>query len=187
MVEKGADIHVKDHQGWMPLQHAAANGQEHIFDVLTDDHARLQQPSHKSLLETARLRVAITMKDIHVVEKFLCNHELDVNISDYMGTTSLHLAASTGQINVVTALLNRGASVHARALSKDWKIMATFSNHIVKPLHLAVFNRYAGIIEILLKHGVSMDAAKSRDFDFLNLALREGHARIDQIVFPKIE
>lgn len=188
MIEKGADMHAKDHQGWMPLQHAAANGREHIFALLRDDHTKLQQPSHKSLLEGARLRVAIALKDIRVVEKLLCNHELDVNVSDYMGTTSLHLAASTGQINVVTALLNRGASVNARAVfvhrstSKDRVVKNTFSRQMTTPLHLAAGNGYAEITEILLKYGAAMNEAGTRNCDVLNLALREGHAHIGQIL-----
>ena len=191
MVEKGADIHAKDHQGWIPLQHAAANGHAHIFNVLTDDYAEIQQPNYKSLLESARLCAAIASKDSHVVESLLCNHELDVNVSDFNGSTSLHLAANTGQINVVTALLDRGASVHARTVDmadftqyEDERRVAESTFHLqwITPLHLAVEKGYGEITEILLNYGASVNAAGPGVENILDLALRNRHAHIARMI-----
>ena len=120
MVEKGADIHAKDCQGWMPLHHAAANGHEHILDLLADDHAHFQQPSHRSLLESARLRAAIALRNTSIVDVLLRNSDLDINVSDYEGRTALHLAAASGQKNIVTALLDRGASVMVRMVDPTY-------------------------------------------------------------------
>ena len=196
IIEKGGDVHAKDRQGWIPLQHAAANGHEQMLEVFAGDHAKLQQPSHKSLLESARLRAAIRSKDSRAVESLLCNHELDVNVSDYNGNTSLHLAAATGQVNVVTALLNRGASVHVRTVDmayvnqcrpeyvNQYRLEAENFPDILRitPLQLAAENGFGEITEILLNYGASVNAAGVGGEDILDVALRKRHDHIGRML-----
>lgn len=60
--------------------------------------------------------------------------------------TALHVACAKGYLNIVTLLLLRGASIHARTTTR------------LTPLHLACYFRQAPIVELLLHHGASVGA-----------------------------
>ena len=60
-------------------------------------------------------------------------YDADFNASDYSGRTALHVAASTGQVDLVKWLLGRGASVHSRDTNNETPLLAA-----VKAGHLEI-------------------------------------------------
>jgi len=76
----------------------------------------------------------------NLLNKFNLNTEL----VDSEGRTSLHVAARTGQIETVKMLLNKDANVHARA------------RFDYTPLHFAAEKGYVAIVKLLLEAGAKV-------------------------------
>lgn len=68
-------------------------------------------------------------------EKLECleGYDADFNACDYSGRTALHVAASSGQQDLVKWLLERGASVHVRDTNNETPLLAA-----VKAGHLPI-------------------------------------------------
>jgi ankyrin repeat protein len=61
------------------------------------------------------------------VDSFLSSHHLHVDIQNDKGDTPLIMAARRGDIDVVKALINAGASVHSRNLKGSNPLIAVSS------------------------------------------------------------
>lgn len=147
LVEKEADVNVRDNDGKTPLHLAVIiPGQNtYIAKVLLDKGAEIniQDNEGKTPLHLAASYVVSSFwgtqetKDENV--KMLLDRGAEVNIQDNEGRTPLHLAVSTpGQsIQIAEMLLNKGAEVDIQ--DKEGKT----------PLGYAISNGREEVIEIL--------------------------------------
>jgi len=111
---------------------------------------------------TDELVGAVRRGTIPVVKLLL--ERVDVNSQDSRyGRTALSIAAETGDIRMVTFLLNYGASVNIRQYSRscwddDW------GPHWMAgrlPLNWAAVEGQSEVVELLLKHGANPNSATS--------------------------
>ena len=116
----------------------------------------------------------------------------------------LHEAAASGDLELATYLLERGAEVDVRsAIDASTPLhVAAHSGHIEivrmliakgadvvaraqggsTPMHMAALGGHAEIVELLLSHGVAVNVTTNSTSTPLHLAAREGHAALVELL-----
>jgi ankyrin repeat protein len=125
---QGADIDVVGSNGWTALTIAAAKGYDQLLTWLIDRGANTQV---RDVYRYTPLLRAVENNHETSAELLLSLPDTDVNIQNEFGNTALHHAVSTGNVSMVTLLLESGADpsvlnregVSARMLAKDRPLM----------------------------------------------------------------
>lgn len=120
---------------------------------------------------------AVKKRDIKHARK-LIGYVADVNIQYENGHTPLHLAASSGQTEMVQLLIENGANVNAKFHDDQ-----DFIN--VTPLHLAALEGHQETVQLLIKNDANVNAQFHHKQDFINVtpldvALVQGHSKVIQ-------
>jgi ankyrin repeat protein len=103
------------------------------------------------------------------ISKALLDHGADIHAATAQGTTAIHNAAASCNLELVSFLLANGANIHGRTTREDptygsngWTTVL-FENNT--PLHLAiasVHGAYVGetleVVTALLNHGAEIEA-----------------------------
>ena len=136
--------------------------------------------------------------------RWLIEHGADMDAKALEGHhTSLHLAASSGNLEIVQMLFEHNANVNARnktghtplqlASSRgDVDIVRFLLNHSVDPkarginqwtpLHEVSSSGHLDIARLLLEHGAEVDAEDSRGRTSYQIALSEGHDEVIKLL-----
>ncbi|MFN7038500.1 MAG: ankyrin repeat domain-containing protein [Alphaproteobacteria bacterium] len=96
--------------------------------------------------------------------KSLLKEGVDVNSTDRLGHTGLHLASYQGHLNIVKILLENNADLEAGAVKSQYE----------RPIHYAAKNDQTEILEILLEKGAKLNATDINGATPLHLAARQG-------------
>ena len=99
LLAKGASVHVVDRRGFTPLIWACASGSLAVANLLLENGSFLD----------ARAKDGLT--------PLMLASGAPANVSDERGVTALMLAARTGSLGMLQALLSRGADTTARDVS----------------------------------------------------------------------
>lgn len=191
LIAHGANAKLETHGGWTPLEEAAASGAKDIVGMLGEHGSDDRSHRYVDLLASACLREAISSQDLGTIKELLTKPDIDTDLPDCDGRTSLHHAAYNGQTEVAVALLNRGASVHAKIDDSAYNDAYYFIGHIpheiyqqqwVTPLHNAAGKGHADIVKILLNHGSNVNAVGSEGYTVLDIAVHEGHANVAKLL-----
>mmetsp|Transcript_932 Transcript_932/g.1405 ORF Transcript_932/g.1405 Transcript_932/m.1405 type:complete len:336 (-) Transcript_932:180-1187(-) len=120
------------------------------------------QSDFNSDMDSIKIFEDVRKGNVHSVEKFLESGG-DINIIDkYSGATLLHIACSTGQLEIVKFLLRKGAFIE----SEDFKRR--------KPLHSAANEGHGHVVLELLTRGARVNSRDNFDRIPLHLAARNG-------------
>jgi ankyrin repeat protein len=106
LVDGGADVNVKDSQGFTPLHCAADVDSEPVIRYLVEKGADLNA---KTGAGATPLIVASSQERMHALET-LADLGADMEARDGEGSTALHLAAMRGAVAVVNKLAEKGAA-----------------------------------------------------------------------------
>ncbi|XP_014278504.1 putative ankyrin repeat protein RF_0381 [Halyomorpha halys] len=161
LIKRGLDVNVTDVNGNTPLQVAAFHGNYDIIRTLVKYGADVR------LRTTTTALLAATVSGNVKAVNFLLMHGADIEEMANNGKTPLISAVSEGHEDVVEALLNRGASLHA-----------TDDGRGNTALHIAAKKGYLKIAEILLKHGHKIDIKNSDGKTPLDEAIAGRHSSI---------
>jgi len=109
LIESGAHVTAVSNGGFTPLVFATQKGDFKSVKSLIDAglSANYKLPNGMSVLE-----VAVVGDKAEVADVLLAN-QADPNSTDQLGNTALHLAAQSGNLHMVKALLARGANPNA--------------------------------------------------------------------------
>ena len=133
----GADMNVKDENGWTPLNSAAVKGRNQIVKLLIEKGADLNAGTP--------LIFAATDGHVKVLELLIAaGTDVNAKANDQLGGTALHIAANLGHKKVVELLVAAGADVNAKML------------YGMTPLHFAANNK--GIAKFLIDKGADVNA-----------------------------
>jgi ankyrin repeat protein len=137
LISKGADVNVKDENGWTPLNIAAVKGRNQIVKLLIEKEADLNS--------STPLIAAATDGHMEVIELLIANGaDVNAKANDQLGGTALHMTANLGHKKIVEFLVAAGADVNAKML------------HGMTPLHFAANNK--GIAKFLIDKGADVNA-----------------------------
>jgi ankyrin repeat protein len=143
LIERGANVLVRDAYGSTPLQSALARGlQNTAMLILRKEGGSVINMADRSgktpLHEAAEGGYVIIMK-------FMLRFQVDLNPRNYEGISPLHLAAHNGQKGIALMLGRKGADVDIR--DKDG----------LTPLHYAVIDGHMDVVETLVKYGATVN------------------------------
>jgi ankyrin repeat protein len=147
-----------------------------------------------------------TLSGLPDLVKFLVTEfKLDLNARGFFDdVTPLHLASRDGRVEVARVLLEYGANVNARDISKWTPLRHALDKGHVKvaqvlikngadvgaqgldewmPLHWASRHGQAELVQVLLEHGATMDAKDVYGWTPCRRALDEGHVEVVQVLF----
>ncbi|QJT94622.1 ankyrin repeat domain-containing protein [Wolbachia endosymbiont of Diaphorina citri] len=140
LLNKGADVNLRDKSESTPLHLAIEKGNENIVNALLAAQGIDVNLRDKS--KSTPLHLAIEKGNENIVNALLAAQGIDVNLRDKSKSTPLHLAIEKGNENIVNALLAaQGIDVNLRDKSEQ------------TPLYLAAEKGKIGIVEAILAKG----------------------------------
>lgn len=176
LISNGADINLKDPNGWIPLHIAARRGYVDIAALLIKNgasgalvNARINSRDDASGLTP--LHLAADKGHVDMVELLLRQPRIQVNVHAAYGHTPLEFASDNGHLDIVKLLLARGADIEA---ADDWN---------VTPLFAAVRNNHQEIVKLLLDRGANVEPRIKPEMETaLNRAAQEGYLEVAKML-----
>jgi ankyrin repeat protein len=106
------------------------------------------------------------------IVELLIEKGVDPNITNNHSMTPLHYAAASGNIEMVTFLLAKGAHVNAKGTrAHDWT-----------PLHSAALKGHFSVVELLLKHDAEVNAETQEGETPMGAAMRSDSSNTQEIL-----
>ena len=136
LLDKGVDVHARDHIGWPPMVQAARQGRVAIVENLL---ARGADPRKGTSGNRLPLHFAAEERHLAVVSLLLKQPSVDPNLKVFAGQTALFKAADNGDHEIVELLLQQ------KGIAPD-----AVSNDGVTPLLKTTFRRHQKVVELLL-------------------------------------
>lgn len=136
LLDKGVDVHAKNHYGWPPLVRAAEDGHLAIIEILLERGA---DPLRGTAGDRLPLHFAAEGGHLLVVRVLLQQPTVDPNQRDYDGQTALFKAANNGHHETVKLLLQQ----------KDVDPDAVSSSGFTPLLH-SISERHTKVVKLLL-------------------------------------
>ncbi len=157
LLELGANVNIVDSDGKTPLLLAAEKGHAEIFALLLDAGADIHA---KDGYGNTVLMYVAGGGNVTIMQKLLTPKlDVNVNVSNKLGTTALMCALNEGHVEVASMLIDAGASVHA---------VDKFGKTVLKG---AIILRNVAIVEKLLALGVDVNAGPKNSRTALTLAV----------------
>uniref|UniRef100_A0A8C8HIJ5 Euchromatic histone-lysine N-methyltransferase 2 n=1 Tax=Oncorhynchus tshawytscha TaxID=74940 RepID=A0A8C8HIJ5_ONCTS len=159
LVQAGAKLDVQDKSMRTPLLEAIVNNHVEVTRYLVQSGAcvyHTEEDGYTGLHHAAKLG------SLDIVTLLLETGQVDINAQDSGGWTSIIWAAEHKHINVIRALLNRGADVTLK--DKEMNVC----------LHWASFAGCVEIAEMVLNAGCQLSSVNMHGDTPLHIASREG-------------
>ncbi|MDF2576826.1 MAG: hypothetical protein K0S74_310 [Chlamydiales bacterium] len=142
LLEKGAAIHLKDKQGNTPFHLACLHEHENALEILFEFHKeallKMCNSSKQNLLhELCKSQELESIWKIQVI-KLLLKHGFSINGVDEEGKSPLYFACEYGDLSLVKALIELGAS----------SLLSTHAS--VYPIEVACRYGHEAVVEFLL-------------------------------------
>lgn len=181
LLEKGADIHLKDDKGETPL-HVAVRGENlKLIDLLlkhgsqVDELTEVEETPDSPYNGKTPLITAVRSHKNPQVIAYLLKAGAQVNFVDKStGYTALHYIAAAPKTDdpskehtlqqAAEILLEYGANPNAIVEQKGQQM----------PIHLAAANNHVGVVEALLNKGADVNATTEKGITPMGIAAKQG-------------
>jgi ankyrin repeat protein len=161
LLDSGADAEALDKHKSSPLHEASRGGHVELVRVLVK---RGVNTKPKNNVGHTPDDLALIGGHVQVVKAFI-EFGVDIEIADIDEWTPLHRALFEGNIEVTRGLLERGADL---------------TGH--NQLKTAFLGGHAGVIQVLLEHGVDLTVKDTDEFTTLHIASVGGHVEMVRIL-----
>uniref|UniRef100_A0A8C1Y1U2 Euchromatic histone-lysine N-methyltransferase 2 n=1 Tax=Cyprinus carpio TaxID=7962 RepID=A0A8C1Y1U2_CYPCA len=158
LIQAGAKVDAQDKTLRTPLLEAIVNNHVEVVKYLIQSGACVYHADGST-----GLHHAAKLGNLEVVLLLLSTGQVDINAQDSGGWTPIIWAAEHRHIDVIRALLNRGADVTLR--DKEMNVC----------LHWASFSGCAEIAELVLNAGCPLTSINQHGDTPLHIAAREGY------------
>jgi len=159
LLEQGANPDsTDDHFVATPLHVAAAAGSIGVLEVLVGHGGNVN--AFTNVKFGTPLQMAVANGQTAAAE-WMLDHGGDPNVKGPMGGTALHLACTSGNARITTALIQHGAAVNAQ----DDIARAA-------PLHYCALHGLSDVAEVLLAAGADVSARSDENLTPLKLATK---------------
>jgi len=148
LIEKGANINIKDRHGNTPLHIAASRGNCEIMELLIKNGARVKATDDGS---NTPLHDAAMNGHIEAAE-LLITKGANVNAKNNQGKTPIFPAAESGNLELVKLLASKGSKIPTTGYTP---LHSALSNHF---LRLQPDNNRIEMVEYFLSKGVDINA-----------------------------
>ena len=170
LIDKGADINATDHRDQSPLHQAVSNGNKDIVALLIANNVDIN-PENKTGQTPLDIIMNRPERQISRNQNYADIREL--LIANGAEISSIHVAAQVGDVNKVTAYLDRGKDINAK--DKNGRTA----------LHIAVINNQKDIVGLLINRGANINAEDNRQITPIDLATRRNNKEMVQL-FAKV-
>uniref|UniRef100_A0A8C1Y650 Euchromatic histone-lysine N-methyltransferase 2 n=1 Tax=Cyprinus carpio TaxID=7962 RepID=A0A8C1Y650_CYPCA len=160
LIQAGAKVDAQDKTLRTPLLEAIVNNHVEVVKYLIQSGACVYHAEEDG---STGLHHAAKLGNLEVVLLLLSTGQVDINAQDSGGWTPIIWAAEHRHIDVIRALLNRGADVTLR--DKEMNVC----------LHWASFSGCAEIAELVLNAGCPLTSINQHGDTPLHIAAREGY------------
>jgi ankyrin repeat protein len=140
LLDRGADVNLRDNAGNTALSLAAQLGDRQMVELLIERNANVNLENQKN----TALLVAANNGFKSIVELLLAKGA-DISATDARERTALHIAAADNRKEIAEVLLARKADLNARSLEGS-------------PLYLAVQRGLVNMASLLISRGADVDA-----------------------------
>jgi cytohesin len=204
LIDSGADVNAKDSDGQTPVDIAVSRNRKNVVELLIAKGANASlhtavRGGHKDIVElllakgadvNAKNNEGRTASEMAMVSlrpqivKLLANNGAEIS--------SIHLAASVGDLAKVKAFLQKGIDINARdsggRIPLHYAVTADVAEFFISngadihagdkdgetPLHTVARAGCRGVVELLITKGADVDAKKS-GYTPLSYAVQRGH------------
>ena len=161
LIERGADVNIKNKQGATPLSAALSRHHHDIVQLLIEAGAGVDGVGDTSI------HAAVQSNNMRLVRKMVTRDNVNTPGPDHQ--TPLHFSMS-GSADLVQYLLELGADTNSRVDST-----------LATPLHMAALRGRVDLVPLLLDHGAKLDP-RAGDSLYgatpLYLAAQNGHIKV---------
>ena len=174
LLERGADVFIKDVDGNNAMQHALMHKRKKILELFLElpmagDLALSVNNKGQSSIHTA---LTLGLSDLANPIVDLIKHNVN-NIKDGKGNNCLHLAAKGGNWKAITILLD---------IKECIKLLNEIDNNGMTPLHYAAQSGSLRCVELLLSYGAMIHRCHRGSTPFMNACIM-GHSEVARLLF----
>lgn len=133
LIEKGADVKVKNIYGNTPLHEAAKVAAISKIQRLLDSDADLEVRNNKGStpLLFAMYAFDSPLEVVATAVRCLLENGANIHVADDEGMTPLHVSASRGEVQLIQELLTQGARIDAKNIRGETAVdVARFHHHL---------------------------------------------------------
>ncbi|CAL1299963.1 unnamed protein product [Larinioides sclopetarius] len=159
LLSNGADPSISSKYGDLPLLIAVEKGSSKMVEILLNSGAGNDSNGKTST------ELATASKHSKIVEIGLQNSNIN-NINWHKEGNLLHMAASSGALEIVESLIHNNADINRRDSSG------------AKPIHIAVKEGFMDVVEYFLNLGIAVDERGENDWTLLHYAAAGNHSDI---------
>jgi ankyrin repeat protein len=208
LVNRGAELNIRDDDGWTALDRANDGKHRRMAAFLRSRGAQEANvaAAHKFGAQAREMIGAVKKGDIDAVAALLDDNPGLVAVRGDWGETPLHWAAFHGYATIAELLIRRGADVHTEAAAKHggtplaWAaeqhldLVELLYSHSAAvnavnsltggtPLHACAANGDCPeIAEFLLAHGAAINARDAKDRTPISYAYEFGHNEVAAVL-----
>ncbi|CAN9240193.1 unnamed protein product [Alternaria sp. RS040] len=175
LIASGADVDATDYQGEIPLHKACSIGMLALVSLYLDAGSSVDVRNNLRWTPFMQSRSAS-------ISRALLNHGADIHAATAQGTTAIHKAAASCDLELVSFLLANGANIHGRATRDDPTCGSNGRTTVLvgdyTPLHLAIASAHGAfvgatleVVTALLDHGAEIEAREGTGKTPLLLAI----------------
>jgi serine/threonine-protein phosphatase 6 regulatory ankyrin repeat subunit B len=163
LLEYGANVNLKNRNGWSALIFASESRQFEIADLLLDYGADVNLQSYDG---TSALMVSYLPK---LSELFL-DRGANINLKNNNGASAIFVAVQKGFIKLAKFLLEYGADVNEH------------DNEDTSTLMVAIKNENIETVKIFLDYGANINAQNKNMWSALMFSCQKGHAQMTKLL-----
>lgn len=176
LIEKGADVNIRDNYGETPLILSLLLKQTEAAKLLIEEGADVNKFDQYG---NCPLSLAIEYNQTEL-EKLLIEKGADIDTCDDFGTTALVCAIRNGNVELAKQLIEKGADINTEHHSE-----LDFTQSSIKPINAACYYGNNEIVKVLIENNVDINGKDSYEHTPLYYAVENEQIETVKLLIEK--